>query len=98
MNKNHSLETFISDIDKITLYGGTISQSECDGCDEEYKEVLFLAQLLAKVDFTTKGQDWMEKMMAEKILNAQEDDKLEDGELDMVAGGLNLNEILDEKE
>lgn len=97
MNKKHSLDSFISDIDKIVLYGGSITQSDGEGCDEEYKELLSLAQLLAKVDYTTKSQGWMEKVMAKIISNAREDNELEDDELDMVAGGLNLNEMLDEK-
>ncbi|MDD4238890.1 MAG: hypothetical protein PHT62_10125 [Desulfotomaculaceae bacterium] len=97
MNKKHFLDSFISDIDKIVLHGGKITQSECGNCDEEYKEALSLAQLLVKVDYTTKSQGRMEKIMAEMISNARKNDELEDSELDMVAGGLNLNGILDDK-
>lgn len=97
MNKKHSLKSFISDIDKIALYGEAIIPAECEDCDKEYRELLLLAQLLAKADYTTKSQGRMENMMAKIISNAREDDQLENDELDMVAGGLNLNEALDKK-
>lgn len=85
MDKKHSLDSFVSDIDKIMLNGGKITQSECGDCDEEYKEILLLAQLLAKVDYTAKSQGRMEEMMVEIISNIRKDDELADSELDMVA-------------
>lgn len=95
MSKKYSLDSFISDIEKIALLGRTIDQSEYGDCDEEYREMLLLAQLLAKVSFTPKGQGRMEKIMAEMLSNARKDDELKDDELDMVAGGRNLNEMSD---
>ncbi|HBV99463.1 MAG: hypothetical protein JL50_02495 [Peptococcaceae bacterium BICA1-7] len=97
MSKKYSLDSFISDIERIALHGGTVTQSEVDDCDEEYKELLLLAELLAKVNYTAKSQGRVEKVMAEMISNAREDDELEDDELDMVAGGRNLNEMPDGK-
>ncbi|KJS18305.1 MAG: hypothetical protein VR69_00990 [Peptococcaceae bacterium BRH_c4b] len=97
MNKKHSLKSFVLDIDKIALYDEAVIPAECEDCDEEYKELLLLAQLLAKADYTTKSQGRMENMMAKIISNARKDDQLEDDELDMVAGGVNLNEMSDKK-
>lgn len=97
MNKKHSLESFISDIDKIVLHGETIILSNDGDCDEEYKELLSLAQLLAKADYKTKSQESMEKMMAKLNSNTQKNNELEDNELDMVAGGFHLHQMLDEK-
>lgn len=97
MNKKHSLKSFISDIDKIALHGETINPAECEDYDKEHKELLLLAQLLAKADYTTKSPGRMEDMLAKIIWNARDDDLLEDDELDMVAGGVKINGMLDEK-
>lgn len=95
MSEKNFLELFIIDIEKI-ICGEMKIPSEYQHCDEEYKELLYLAQLLVKADYTTKSQDWMEKTMKKVISSIQKTGELEDDELDMVAGGVNLNEILDE--
>ncbi|MCF8011127.1 MAG: hypothetical protein K9L17_06620 [Clostridiales bacterium] len=86
MSEKHSLETFISYIDKV-VSGESISPSECEDYNEENKELLFLAQLLAKADYTPESKGGPEKMEGE----------MEDDELDMVAGGIKLDDIFDEK-
>lgn len=93
MRGKTSLKLFISDIEKI-ISGDINISSEYQHCDKEYKEVLFLAQLLAKADYTQKSQDQMEKTMRKLINNIHSIDELEDDELDMVAAGVNLKEIL----
>jgi hypothetical protein len=92
MNKKRSLASLISDIDKIVLYGKTLIFNEGEDCDKEDKEILLLAQLLAKADYSIKSPNFTEKIFS----NARRDDELIDDELDMVAGGLNTNEILDD--
>lgn len=96
MNAKHSLESFISDIDKI-LSGESIIPCECDDLDEEYRELLLLAQLLVKADYTITNKDRVEKVVKRIISNASKDGELLDDELDLVAGGVNLSEMLDEK-
>ncbi len=91
MSEKHSLETFMSDIDKI-VSGDAISASDCEHRDEEYKDLLSLARLLVQADYTPEGGDRMQELIA-KI---QDNDELEDDELDMVAGGVKLDDILDE--
>jgi len=95
MSDKHYLESFISDIDKI-VSGESIISSECDDSDEEYKELLFLAQVLAKADYAPESQGWTEKMK-KMIANTRENGEMEDDELDMVAGGVNINDILGKK-
>lgn len=92
MREKNSLKLFISDIEKIISGEITIS-SEYQHWDEEYKELLFLAQLLAKADYTPKSQDQMETMLKKVIHNTHDFDELADDELDLVAAGVNLNEI-----
>ncbi|WP_347489119.1 hypothetical protein ABDB91_18150 [Desulfoscipio sp. XC116] len=96
MCDKHSLESFIADIDKI-VSGESGSSSEYEGCDEEYKELLFLAQMLAKADYTPENRERINRI--KKMLSAiPENGEIEDDELDMVAGGVNLNDILDKKD
>lgn len=91
MSDKYSLKSFITDIDKI-VFGELNIPSECD--DEEYKELLFLAQVLAKADYTLESQDRIKKI---KEISTRENDEMEDDELDMVAGGVDLNALLGER-
>ncbi len=88
MNEKHDLDSFVSDIDK-TISGESIVSSD----DKEYKELLRLAHLLVKADFNPPSPN-LKKKIWEIICKK---DELEDDDLDMVAGGLNANAILDEK-
>ncbi|HBW37650.1 hypothetical protein [Desulfosporosinus sp. BICA1-9] len=92
MREKNSLKLFISDIEKIISGEITIS-SEYQHWDEEYKELLFLAQLLAKADYNQKSQDQMETMLKKVIYNIHDVDELDDDELDLVAAGVDLNII-----
>lgn len=91
MIEKHGLEAFISDIDKI-ISGESIIPSACKQGEEEYKELLGLAEILSKADYT--NQNTMEKIWA----NICRKDELPDDELDMVAGGVNPNAMLDGKD
>lgn len=91
--KNFRLELFNADIDKI-LSGELVISPEDRHSDEEYKELLILAQLLAKADFFSEIEGRKEKIWA----SIQKSDELDDEELDMVAGGLNFNEQFDDQD
>lgn len=93
MIEKNGLEAFMAYIDKI-ISGELIVPSKYDPSDEESKELLSLAQLLAKVDYSTETRGGMERIWA-KIHKKGE---LEDDELDMVAGGVNLNAILGQED
>lgn len=93
MRGKNSLKLFISDIEKV-ISGEISISSEYQHCDEEYKELLFLAQLLAKVDYPLKSEDLMEATIKKVTDNIHDLDELKDDELDRVAAGVNLNEIL----
>ena len=86
--REHELESFVSDIDKI-ISGESIVPSD----DKEYKELLRLAHLLAKTEFNPPSPNLKKKIW--EIIGKK--GELEDDDLDMVAGGLNANAILDEK-
>ncbi|SHH18265.1 hypothetical protein SAMN02746098_00382 [Desulfosporosinus lacus DSM 15449] len=86
----NSLELFNLDIEKI-ISGEIIVSSECQDGDEEYKELLLLAQLLAKADYAQKGQDRAKKILEKAVPSSHVYDELEDDELDMVAAGVNLD-------
>lgn len=92
MNNKHSLQSFLSDIDRI-LDGELIAPFEGADCSHEYKELLFIAQMLAQADYTPGNQDQAKKMIAD--IKAQ--GELEDDELDLVAGGVNMNNMVDKK-
>ncbi|MTI81350.1 MAG: hypothetical protein FH758_10800 [Firmicutes bacterium] len=92
MTEKSCLESFVSDIDKI-ITGEPITSAAYEHCEEEYQELLALAQLLAKADYTTESKSASDKVAA-KINSSSE---LEDDELDLVAGGVNLNSMEDEK-
>lgn len=91
MGKNR-IESFIANIDKI-LSGDLVIPAEYMCSDEEEKQLLFLAQLLARADYAGPKHSSMEELWS----SIQRGGQLEDDELDMVAGGLNENAILDEK-
>jgi hypothetical protein len=93
MSEKYSMNSFISDIDKII--SGEVSISvEYEDCDEEYKELLLIAQALVEADFTSECQSRIKK----KNSTVLESGELDDDELDMVAGGVNLNKMSDEEE
>jgi hypothetical protein len=87
------LESFVSDIDKI-IAGEPLTSTVYEHCDQEYQELLALAQMLANVDYTTESQGGRDKVAA-RIHGSFE---LEDDELDLVAGGVNPNAAADEHE
>lgn len=89
MNEKNDLLLFVSDIDKI-ISGESIASSD----DKEYKELIRLADLLVKSDFNPPFPDMMKKIWGIIAKKGE----LEDDDLDMVAGGLNLNHIIDEKD
>ncbi|MTI83400.1 MAG: hypothetical protein FH756_05715 [Firmicutes bacterium] len=91
MSEKHSLESFISDIEKI-VSGDTINPPDYEHCDEEYKDLLSIAQMLTNADYSTKSQRLLEKIISRDMENGEVDD-----DLDMVAGGLNLNDMSGEK-
>jgi replicative DNA helicase len=86
MSEKHSLASFISDLDKI-VSRESIIPSEREDCAQEEKELLFLAQILVKADYATESSGRIKKM----ISHIRENGELEDDDLDLVAGGLNLN-------
>lgn len=88
MNEKHDLDSFVLDIDKIISGESIVSD------DKEYKELLRLAHLLVKADFNPPSPN-LKKKIWEIITKKGE---LEDDDLDMVAGGLNLSHIIDEKD
>jgi len=89
MNERYSPDSFIADIDKI-ISGESIIMSECEDGNEEDKELLLLAQILAQADYAPESQSRSEKMFA----NIRENGEMQDDDLDMVAGGINMNDIL----
>ncbi len=95
MDNKRFMETFISDIEKIVTREPVIP-SEHDDCDKEYNELLFLAHILAKADYTPDSRDRTEKIN-KMTTNTRNCGEMEDDELDMVAGGVNLNEQTNEK-
>lgn len=86
MMEKHCLEMFIADIDKI-VSGESVISSACAHGGKEYRELLGLAERLARADYT--GRSRMEKIWADlcKI------DELQDDELDMVAGGVSPDAV-----
>ncbi len=93
MIEKHCLESFISDIDRIVA-GESVILSECEHCDEDYKDIIRLAQLLEKADYATEPRGGLERICS----NIPRIGELEDDDLDMVAGGLNLGAMVDEKD
>lgn len=89
----HDIESFLLDIDKV-ISGKLDISSASDYKDREYQELLMVAQMLTKADFSAESPEREKRIWS----NLQQDGQLEDDELDMVAGGLNLNAMLDEHE
>lgn len=85
------LESFLADIDKI-ISGETTIPSAYEHCAEEYNELIALAQLLTKADYAT--EDGRQRVW--QNINKNRTGEIDDEDLDMVAGGVNL-QILDEK-
>ncbi|KUG02626.1 hypothetical protein ASZ90_019994 [hydrocarbon metagenome] len=92
MTEKNRLESFIVDIDKI-ISGELVTAGEHTSGDEEYQELLSLAQLLTQANNATENPGLKERIWS----NIQKNGELEDNDLDMVAGGLNLNAVLEEK-
>lgn len=91
MKGKHCLNSLIAHIDKI-ISGQSIPSSEYANCDEEYQELLGLAQLLAKAEYTS------EKQNGKPLSEISKRGELADDDLDMVAGGLNANGLFEEKD
>jgi len=92
MNERYSLDSFIADIDKI-ISGESLIMSECEDGNEEDKELLLLAQILARADYAPESQSRTEKMK-KMFASIRENGEMQDDDLDMVAGGINMNDIL----
>lgn len=92
MNEKRCLESFVSDIDKI-ITGQPVTPATNKDCDQEYQELLVVAQLLATADYTEECQRAKSKVA--KIIHRS--DELEDDDLDMVAGGANPNSLPEEQ-
>ncbi|MGI6647517.1 MAG: hypothetical protein ACOX5W_00230 [Bacillota bacterium] len=90
MLENNGLEAFISDLDKI-IFGEPIDPSEYEQYDTEHKELLYLAQLLAQADYTPETRGARERLWSKMHKNGE----LEDDDLDLVAGGVNLHELFE---
>lgn len=90
MNEN-DIKTFVLEIDQI-VSGELDISSAGDGHDQEYQELLMLAQVLAGADFAAESPE-REKRIWERL---HKSGQLQDDELDRVAGGLNINALLDE--
>jgi hypothetical protein len=86
----HDPNAFMLDIDKI-LAGEPVVVSEQD---QEYQELLALAQLLAAADFSSEDPEQEERIWSK----LHQDGGLADDELDLVAGGLSLDALLDNEE
>jgi hypothetical protein len=89
----HDLNAFMLDIDKI-FAGEPVVVSAGAGQDQEYQELLMLAQLLAAADFSSEDPEREERIWSK----LHQDGRLADDELDLVAGGLNLDALLAEEE
>ncbi len=92
MIEKDEMKSFVSDIDQI-ISGKMVISPDSGHQDESYKELLLLAQLLAKADFTADPPERLKKLWADCIKEAE----LEDDELDMVAGGVNPDALPDNK-
>jgi len=90
MLENNGLEAFIADLDKI-IFGEPIDPSEYEQYDAERQELLCLAKLLAQADYTPETQGARERLWL-KMHNFGE---LADDDLDLVAGGVNLQELFE---
>lgn len=84
------LELFLADIDRIVSGEATIPSTD-EHCGEEYNELIALAQLLTKADYAT--EDGRQRIW--QNINKNQAGEIDDEDLDMVAGGVNL-QILDE--
>ncbi|MDD2422377.1 MAG: hypothetical protein PHC60_02075 [Heliobacteriaceae bacterium] len=83
---NGKLEAFNTDLDKI-ISGGAVTPL---WDDEEYRQLLALAKRLYEADFSPESR----MQIKDLLLKTNKNRELEDDVLDLVAGGLNLNEIL----
>ncbi len=93
MVEKDKMESFTLDIDQI-ISGKLVISSDSEHHDEAYKELLLLAQLLTKADFSAEPPERLKKLWADCIKEAE----LADDELDMVAGGVNPNAVPDHKD
>lgn len=91
MLENDCLDVFLADIEKI-ISGESISSTEYGPYDAEHQELLFLAQLLTKADYTPETGVGKKRLWS----NIYKKGELEDDDLDLVAGGVNLDELFDE--
>lgn len=88
MNEKECLGKFMADIDRI-ITGEQITLAEYEHYDAEHKELLSLARLLVRVDYAKENRGAKERIWS-KLYNSTE---LADIDLDMVAGGVNLNGV-----
>lgn len=82
--------SFTADIDKIISEEISIPLPPGHNGDE-YREMLFVAQLLAKTDYVEETKAARERIRS----NIQNNGQLDDEDLDLVAGGANLNAVFD---
>lgn len=75
-------QSLMVDIDKI-ISGESSVIPHCDLCAEEYSELIFIAELLAKTDYASIYR----KQKILQIIHKKQNDELEDEDLDMVAAG-----------
>lgn len=85
-------ELFMEDVDKILEGSLSVSTNDWQAEDEE-KQLLYLAQLLTKVDLGKNSELHMEDLW--KKINKK--GQLDDLDLDMVAGGKNEAAINNDK-
>lgn len=79
----------LADIDMI-LSPDFAEAPEYQPDDQEHRGLLKLARILAKVDFSPKNR----KSFEDFVRKIQKDDELEDSELDLAAGGVDLNNFI----
>lgn len=91
MLEKQCLDILMVNIDKIIIDEPTIP-FDCEHCSEEYNELILLAQFLKKADYATESG----RHRVWQNIQKNKDGEIEDEDLDMVAGGVNL-QMLDEK-
>ncbi len=81
----------LADIENIIAVGAAYEAPGRQPGDKERRGLLKLAGILAKVDFSSRGR----KPFKEFVRELQKKQELADSELDLVAGGIDLNWLLD---